>query len=166
MSTKRFSGTITTRYGEPEKDIYQQVIDLVEKERIAKSRAQLLLVKRGLEHYNNPEPLIQEKVVFRDVPGKTKEKVIYKDKIVYRDKEGVSTEPVSIQEHIGVGDHITEQPASRGQAQDSGQGKSTPNPALGVKKSPEEKKGIGGWIALGGFLTVLFTPMVYRWFTK
>ncbi|GAI08075.1 unnamed protein product, partial [marine sediment metagenome] len=25
MSTKLFSGTITTRYGEPDKDIYQQV---------------------------------------------------------------------------------------------------------------------------------------------
>ena len=40
-----------------------------------------------------------------------------------------------------------------------------------AKKSPEgvsgeEKKGIGGWIALGGFLTVIFAPMVYRWCTK
>ena len=55
MSTKNFSATITTRYGEPEKDIYRQVIDLVKKNSIAKSRAQLLLVERGLQHTHNPE---------------------------------------------------------------------------------------------------------------
>ena len=165
MSTKLFSGTITTRYGEPDKDIYQQVIDLVEKERIAKSRAQLLLVKRGLAHMGNPEPLVKEKVVYRDTPAKTIEKVVYKDKIVYRDKEGIPSKHLSIQEHIGVDDHITEQPASKGQAQDSGQGKSTPNTALGVKKSLKEEKGIGGWIALGLLGVGLFTWLTYK-FTK
>ena len=143
MSAKHFDERITSRYGEPEKELYKQVIDLVKKNNLAKSRAQLLLVERGLQHTHNPEPIIKE---------------IPKDRYPYcKDCKG---------EPIGVDDHITEQPASRGQAQDSGQGKSAPNPALGVKKSPKEEKGIGGWIALGGFLALIFGPVVYSWFTK
>jgi len=151
---RKFHATITTRYGLPEKNIYEQVIDLVKKENIAKSRAQLLLVERGLQHTNNPQPLVKEKVVYRDRPGKTIEKVVYKDKVVYRDKESIPSKHLGIQEHIGVDDHITEQPASKGQAQDSGQGKSTPNTALGVKKSLKEEKGISGW-AIGGGLGIV-----------
>ena len=52
---RKFHATITTRYGLPEKNIYEQVMDLVEKKNIAKSRAQLLLVERGLQHTHNPE---------------------------------------------------------------------------------------------------------------
>lgn len=78
-NTRKFSATVTTRYGIPEKDIYQQVIDLAKKNDLAKSRAQLLLVERGLVHTNNPEPLIKEveKKVYVDRPGKTIEKKVY-----------------------------------------------------------------------------------------
>lgn len=149
MSTK-LRENITTRYGEAERDIYQQVIDLVKKNGIAKSKAQFLLVQRGLQHTNNPEALIKEKIVYRDRPGKTIEKVVYKDRVVYQDKESIPSKHLGIQEHVGVDDHITEQPASKGQAQDSGQGKSTPNTALGVKKSLTKKDGISGWSIAGG----------------
>lgn len=179
MSTKLFSGTITTRYGEPEKDIYQQVIDLVEKERIAKSRAQLLLVKRGLEHMHNPEPLI--KTVVKEVPVekiKTVIKEVPVEKVVYKSPPKVDT---STQEHVSIDEHITEE--SIGGDHKAGQHPSgdtlmtqdkadPPNKkALEAKKSPEvvsgeEKKGIGGWIALGGLLAVIFGPLVYSWCTK
>lgn len=146
MSTKHFDERITTRYGEPEKDIYRQVIDLVEKNRIAKSRAQLLLVERGLHHTNNPEPLIKEKIVYRDreVPV---EKIV--EKVVYKSLPKVDKHT---QEHVRGDDHITEQSASKGQAQNSGQGNppSSPNNALGEKKSLKEEKGISGWSVAGG----------------
>ena len=59
MSTKSWDERITTRYTEPEKDVYEKVIDLVKKNSIPKSTAQLLLVKRGLQHTQNPEPLVK-----------------------------------------------------------------------------------------------------------
>ncbi|MBA7706092.1 hypothetical protein ES703_114938 [subsurface metagenome] len=175
MSTTKFRETITTRYGLPEKHIYQQVIDLVKKENLAKSRAQLLLVQRGLHHTNNPEPLIKEKVVYRDreVPV---EKIV--EKVVYKSPPKVDK---PTQEHVAMDDHITDE--SIGGDHKAGQHLSgdtlmtqdkadPPNKkALEAKKSPEgvsgeEKKGIGGWIALGGFLALIFGPMVYRWVTK
>jgi len=162
---RNFEATITTRYGVPEKDIYQQVIDLVNKERIAKSRAQLLLVKRGLAHMGNPEPLVKEKVVYRDreVPV---EKIV--EKVVYKSPPKVDK---PTQEHVAMDDHI------RGDHQHTGQRASAdklttqdkadpPNTALGVEKSAKKKNGIGGWIALGGFLALIVAPTVYKWFTK
>lgn len=59
MSTK-LRENITTRYGEADREIYQQVITLTQKNNIPKSRAQLLLVERGLIHTNNPGPLVKE----------------------------------------------------------------------------------------------------------
>ena len=103
MSTKRFSENITTRYGLPEKDIYQQVIDLVKKENLAKSRAQLLLVKRGLEHMHNPEPLI--KTVIKEVPVE-KIKTVIKEVPVYKSPPKVDK---STQEHVAMDDHITDE---------------------------------------------------------
>jgi len=169
MSTKNFSATITSRYGEPEKDIYQQVIDLVEKNRIAKSRAQLLLVERGLKHVANPEPLV--KTVIKEVPV---EKIV--EKIVYKSPPKVDK---PTQEHVAMDDHITDEHIG-GDLQNTGQRASadklttrdkadppsSSSKALKEKKSAKEGNGIGGWIALGGFLAVIFTPMVYRWFTK
>lgn len=149
MSTKHLDERITTRYGEPDRDIYQQVMDLVEKERIAKSRAQLLLVKRGLLHTQNPEPLIKEKVVYRDreVPV---EKIV--EKVVYKSPPKVDTSTPHTQEHVRGDDHITEQSASKGQAQNSGQGNppSSPNNALGEKKSLKKENGVSGWSIAGG----------------
>jgi len=175
---RNFNATITTRYGVPEKDIYQQVIDLVEKERIAKSRAQLLLVKRGLQHTQNPEPLI--KTVVKEVPVE-KIKTVIKKVPVYISPPKVDKSTPHIQEHVSLDEHITDE--GIGGDHKTGQHPSgdtlmtqdkadPPNKkALEAKKSPEvvsgeEKKGIGGWIALGGFLAVIFTPMVYRWCTR
>jgi len=170
---RNFEATITTRYGVPEKDIYQQVIDLVEKERIAKSRAQLLLVKRGLAHMGNPEPLIKEKVVYRDreVPV---EKIV--EKVVYKSPPKVDKS--TPQEHVGIEDHIIDEPV-KADLQNAGQRASadklttrdkadppSPSTALEKEKSAKEGNGIGGWIALGGFLAVIFGPVVYSWFTK
>ena len=166
MSTKLFSGTITTRYGEPEKDIYQQVIDLVEKERIAKSRAQLLLVKRGLQHTNNPEPLIKEKVIYRDreVPVekiKTVIKEVPVEKIVYRSPPKVDK---PTQEHVAMDDHITDEYIrgdTKSEQRPSGDIRTTQDKAvsprdtaLDIEKSPKAdldgKKGGSGWAIAGG----------------
>lgn len=161
MSTK-LRENITTRYGESKKDVYQQVIDLVKKNGIARSEAQFLLVKRGLEHTTNPEPLVKE------VP---------KDRYPYcKDCKGRPTkEPVAMEDHITDesigGDHKTGQHPSGDILMTQDKADSPNKKALEAKKSPEvvsgeEKKGIGGWIALGGFLTVIFAPMVYRWCTR
>jgi len=160
MSTKLFSGTITTRYGEPEKDIYQQVIDLVEKERIAKSRAQLLLVKRGLQHTNNPEPLI--KTVIKEVPVE-KIKTVIKEVPVYKSPPKVDKSTPHTEEHVSIEEHITDGHI-RGDLQNTGQRASadklttrdkadppsSSSKALKEKKSASEKNGISGWTIAGG----------------
>ena len=184
MSTKRFSENITTRYGLPEKHIYQQVIDLVEKERIAKSRAQLLLVERGLKHVSNPEPLI--KTVIKEVPVEKIKTVIkevpvevIKEVPVYKSPPKVDK---STQEHVAMDDHITdeyiggdtksEQRRFGDKPTTQDKAVSPPNTALDIEKSPKagldgkKDKGIGGWIALGGFLALIFGPMVYSWIKK
>jgi len=160
MSTKLFSGTITTRYGEPEKDIYQQVIDLVKKERIAKSRAQLLLVKRGLLHTQNPEPLIK---TVKEVV----EKVIPRDRYPYcKDCPGepkVDKSTPHTQEHVSIDEPITDDHI-RGDLQNTGQRASadklttrdkadppsSSSKALKEKKSASEENGISGWTVAGG----------------
>jgi len=160
MSIKNFSATITSRYGEPERDIYRQVIELVKKNNIAKSRAQLLLVERGLQHTQNPESII--KTVVKEVPV---------EKVVYRDPPKVDKSTLQkhlgTQEHVGIEEHIidehirgddqnTGQRASKGQAHDPGQGSppSSPKTALGEKKSLKKENGISGW-AIGGGLGIL-----------
>ena len=154
MSTKLFSGTITTRYGEPEKDIYQQVIDLVEKEKIAKSRAQLLLVKRGLQHTQNPEPLIK---TVKEVV----EKIVPKDRYPYckdcAGKPKVHKSIPHIEEHITDG-HIRGDLQNTGQrasadkltTRDKADPPSSSSKALKEKKSASEKNGISGWTVAGG----------------
>jgi len=177
---------ITTRYGEPERDIYEQVITLQKKNNIPKSRAQLLLVERGLKHVSNPEPLI--KTVVKEVPVekiKTVIKEVSKDKYSYcKDCNGrpepkvdkSTQEPVSLTDHIKDesigGDHKTGQHLSGDTLMTQDEADPPNKKASEAKKSPEgnssseEKKGIGGWIALGGFLTLIFGPMVYSWCTR
>ncbi|MBA7556913.1 hypothetical protein ES705_49638 [subsurface metagenome] len=79
-NTRKINTTITTRYDKDHQDVFKSVLDLVNQNDISKSKAQLLLVERGLVHTNNPEPLIKEveKVVYRDRPPV--EKVVYRDK--------------------------------------------------------------------------------------
>jgi len=159
-NTRKFHATITTRYGIPEKDIYEKVIDLVKRENIAKSRAQLLLVKRGLQHTHNPEPLV-------------KEKVVYKDKIVYLDKPKVDQDkhlgpPEGIQEHITdeqIGEPDTGQRAS-GDTLTTRDKAGSPHTALEEKKSPSdttrETQIWGGWLPLG----IAVIAGITWWFTR
>jgi len=170
---RNFEATITTRYGLPEKDIYRQVIDLVKKNNLAKSRAQLLLVERGLQHTHNPGPLV--KTVIKEVPV---EKIV--EKVVYKSPPKVDKSTSHIQEHVSIDEHITDE--SIGGDQRSGQYPSgetlmtqdragSPNKeALEAKNSPGDNPGkgsnVGGWIALGGFLALILGPVVYSWFTK
>lgn len=137
MSTKAWDERITTRYTEPKRDVYEQIMALVKESGVPKSTAQLLLVERGLKHVSNPEPLI--KTVIKEVP-------------VYKSPPKVDKSTPHIQEHVRGDDHITEQSASKGQAQNSGQGNppSSPNNALGEKKSLAKKDGISGWSVAGG----------------
>jgi len=142
MSTKNFSATITTRYGIPEKSTYEKVMEIVNKERIAKSRAQLLLVERGLHHTDNPEPLVKEKVVYRDKPV---EKVVTQvvEKVVYRDKPAVNQ---GTREHIGGSN--TEQRPSAGKLTTRDKADPPSDTALEEKK-PATGNGSLGWV-LGG----------------
>ncbi len=170
MSTKNFSATITSRYGEPEKDIYQQVIDLVKKESIAKSRAQLLLVQRGLQHTQNPEPLVKEKVVYRD---RVKEVPKIVEKVVYKSPPKV--DKPTPQEHVGVDDHIIDEPV-KADPQNAGQRASadklttrdkadppSPSTALEEEKSAPKENGGSGWAVAGGLgLVGLLLYLVFK----
>ena len=155
MSTKKFSATITTRYGDPEKDIYRQVIDLVKKNNIAKSRAQLLLVERGLQHTHNPEPII--KTVVKEVPV---EKVV--KEIVYRDPLKVNKS--TSQEHVGIEEHIT------GDLQNAGQRASADKLTTRDKADPPsspalETKKSANWVGptlIGGGLIATLLYLIFR----
>ena len=169
MSTKKWDERITTRYTEPKRDVYEQIMALVKKNGLPKSTAQLLLVERGLKHVSNPEPLV--KTVVKEVPV---EKII--EKVVYKSPPKV--DKPTPQEHVGIEEHIVDEPV-KADLQNARQRASadklttldkadppSPSTALEEEKSAKEGKGIGGWIALGGFLAVIFAPVVYRWFTK
>jgi len=144
MSTKHFDERITSRYGEREKELYRQVIDLVKKNNLAKSRAQLLLVERGLQHTQNPEPII--KTVIKEVPV---EKIV--EKVVYRDPP---RQDEHIQEHVAIEEHIQGDPPKSGQhpsadklmTQDKA---GPPVTALEEKKSATKENGISGWKVAG-----------------
>jgi len=167
MSTKHFDERITTRYGEPDKDIYQQVIDLVEKERIAKSRAQLLLVQRGLAHMGNPKPLI--KTVVKEVPVEKIRTVIkevpvevIKEVPVYKNPPKVDKSTpqkhLGTQEHVAMDDHIKGDLQNTGQrssatklaTRDKADPPSSSSIALKEKKVAKEKNGVSGWAVAGG----------------
>lgn len=167
MSTKKFDERITTRYAEPDKEIYHKVIDLVKNNGIPKSTAQLLLVKRGLQHTENPEPLVKEKVVYKDRPV---EKVVYKDKIVYQNRPKADEQG----QGLSIPEHITDEQIG---GSDSGQRASgddltihdktdPPHTVLEEKKSPSSHTGEtqiwGGWLPLGiaGIAGLLW------WFTR
>lgn len=156
---RKFEATITTRYGLPEKNIYEQVIELVKKNNIAKSRAQLLLVKRGLEHTQNPEPIIKEKVVYKD---RIKEvpKIVYKDKIVYRD---IPKSEEHIQEHVQGDPPKAEQRYSGDTLATQDRADPPSNKALEEKKSPQ-KKGVNGWAIMGGLgLLGLVVYLIFKY---
>lgn len=160
MSTKHFDERITSRYGEREKDIYQQVIDLVKKNNIAKSRAQLLLVERGLQHTQNPEPII--KTVVKEVPV---EKIV--KEIVYRDPPKVdkstSQKHLGIQEHVGIEEHIQGGPPKSGQ-HPSADKLMTQDKAGPPVTALEEKKS-ANWVGptlIGGGVVAFILWLIFR----
>lgn len=149
-NTRKFNAMINSRYGLPEKDLYNQVIQMAEANNIAKSRAQLILVQKGLEHKDNPHPvdmtlyqkkpkvIIKEKVVIKEKPPI--EKVVYKDKIVYKDRP---------EEHIT--EHLSELPgATETQLRPAGDQQSNgdeTNPGLAIdKKQSSKNSNVGGYI--------------------
>lgn len=153
MSTKKFDERITTRYNEPKRDIYEQVMALVKENGIPKSTAQLLLVERGLQHTQNPEPLV--KTVIKEVPV---EKIV--EKVVYKSPPKVDESTPHIEEHVSIEEHITDGHI-QGDSPKSGQHPSAdklmtqdkadpPVTALGEKKSATKENGISGWKIAGG----------------
>ena len=160
--TRKFEARVTTRYGISEKDIYKQVMDLAKKNDLAKSRAQLLLVERGLVHTNNPEPLIKEveKKVYVDRPVVT-EKKVYVDKPVYIDSS--KTEHI-IDKELG-------QANTKGQRADDDShepNKAKSDPASSKIALEEEKSSngsnVGSWIVGLGALGFLLYG-VYKYYT-
>jgi len=152
--SRNFEATVTTRYALSDKSTYEQLMDLVKKENLPKSRAQLLLVERGLQHTNNPEPLIKEKVVYKDTPAI--EKVVYKDRIVYKDRPK--------EEHIK--EHLTNELVG---GNDKGQRASadkltTPNEANPLLASDEKKSAnnssVGGWLLGLGIAGVIIYGLI------
>jgi len=167
MDNKR-RAQIGLRYGPNDMGQYHKVIDLAKKEGLSNSETGKRLIGRGFKHMDNPGPLVKVVEKIREVPV---EKIV--KEIVYRDPPKVDK---SIQEHVTMDDHITDEYIGEGvQSQQHLSGdklmtgdKAEPSPdtALDVKKSPnDEGSGIGGWIALSGFLALIFGPMVYRWLT-
>lgn len=162
MSTKSFSETITTRYNKEHQKVYNEVMDIVNKDSITKSTAQLLLVERGLVHTNNPEPLVKEveKKVYVDRPVVT-EKKVYVDKPVYIDSS--KTEHI-IDKELG-------QANRKGQRadDDSHEPNKAKSDSVSSKLALEEEKSsngsnVGSWIVgLGALGFILYG--VYKYYT-
>jgi len=160
MSTKKFDERITTRYNEPKRDVYEQVMALVSENGIPKSTAQLLLVERGLQHTQNPEPLIK---TVKEVV----EKIVPKDRYSYckdcTGKPKVDKSTPHIEEHVSIDEPITDDHI-QGDLQNTGQRASadklttrdkadppsSSSKALKEKKSASEENGISGWKIAGG----------------
>ena len=178
MSTKSWDERITTRYTEPEKDVYEKVIELVEKNSIPKSTAQLLLVKRGLQHTQNPEPLVK---TVKEVV----EKLVPKDRYPYcKDCNGKPKVDLSTpQKHLGTQEHVAmDDPITDGHIRGDTESEQRPSAdirttqdkavsprdtALDVKKSAKAdsdgKKGVSGWAIVGG--AGLISLLIY-WLVK
>ncbi len=86
-NTRKFNATITTRFDQPHKNLYEQTLKIIDDLGVSKSKGSMLLIERGVKHTNNPEPLVKEveKKVYVDRPGKTIEKKVYVDRPVYVD---------------------------------------------------------------------------------
>jgi len=143
---KQFSATITTRYNAKQEDIYNEVMGVVKEHNIPKSTAQFLLVEKGVQHKNNPSPLVipkpkvivKKEVVYKDKPPI--EKVVYKDRVVYKDKPE--------QEHLN--EHIPAQP--------------TPPHSVATQDTPMNNKAsiTGNW-TLGVIIGGLISYGVCKW---
>ena len=161
-NTRKINTTITTRYDKGHQDVFKSVLDLVNRNDISKSKAQLLLVERGLQHTQNPEPLIKEveKKVYVDRPVVT-EKKVYVDKPVYIDSS--KTEHI-IDKELG-------QANTKGQRADDDShepNKAKSDPASSKIALEEEKSSngsnVGSWIVGLGALGFLLYG-VYKYYT-
>jgi len=134
------------RYGPKDIADYHKVMELVKKNELSKSEAGKRLIRRGLTHMDNPEPLVKEKIV--EVPV---EKPVFRDRYPYcKDCRG---QPEPEPKHLGesVEEHITDEPIQehiQGDPPKSGQHPSAdklmtqdkadpPVTALGEKKSAD-----------------------------
>lgn len=155
------------RYTGQEMKDYRRVKQLAEQNKDPLSTTGKLLINRGLTHTDNPEPLVK---TVKEVV----EKVVAKDRYPYcKDCSGKPKVDKSTQEPVAMDDHITDDIGEGVQSQQHLSGdklmtgdkaEPSPNTALDIKKSPnDEGSNLGGWIMLGGILTVLFGPVVYRW---
>lgn len=147
------------RYGPKDIVDYHKVMELVKENGLSKSEAGKRLIRRGLTHMDNPEPLVKEKIV--EVPV---EKAVLRDRYPYcKDCRG-QPEP----KHLGesVEEHITNEPIQehiQGDPLKSGQHPSAdklmpqdkagpPVTALGKKKSANW---VGSTLIGGGLIAIL-----------
>ncbi|MBA7554722.1 hypothetical protein ES705_47353 [subsurface metagenome] len=148
-NTRKINTTITTRYDKDHQDVFKSVLDLVNRNDISKSKAQLLLVERGLIHTNNPEPLIKEveKVVYKDRPPV--------EKVVYRDRpkdEHITENPTKLDGGIKTQQRPSADKLSTGD-------KANPHLALGEKKSANNSN-IGSWVVGLSILGVIVYGLI------
>jgi len=137
---------IGLRYGPKDMDQYHRVRKIAEELKESLSGTGKLLIAKGIQHKDNPEPLVKEKVVYRDkvVPV---EKVV--EKLVYRDRPAVNH---ATEEHIRGADRNSQEGAlsaklTSGDKADS-PSSSKGNTALGEKKADTQESGLG-WLVLG-----------------
>jgi len=169
-NTRKFNAMINSRYGLPEKDLYNKVVKLAEDNNIAKSRAQILLVEKGLGHKDNPHPLETKQ-------WELKPKVVIKKEVVYRDKPPVEKVVIKEVEKIVYKDrpeqHITEHLSEPISATETGlrpagdqQSNRDVNASVAIdKKQSRNDSNVGGWILGLGVLGVIVYGLIksYTW---
>ena len=144
---------IGLRYGPKDIDQYHRVHQIAKELKESISGTGKLLIAKGIQHKDNPEPLVKEKVVYRDRP-------VVKEKVVYRDKPVVNQ---GTQEHIRGADRNSQEGAlsaklTSGDKADS-PSSSKGNTALGEKKADTQESGLG-WLVLGAAITGV---VLYFW---
>lgn len=140
-NTRKFNATITTRFDQGHKKLYKQTLKIINDLGVSKSKGSMLLIERGVEHTNNPRPLItpdpkpkvvvKKEVVYKDKPPI--EKVVYKDRTIYKDRPE--------QEHLT--EHIPGQPSLK---------------SVATQDTPQETPTSTGsgwiWCIVGGILAI------------
>jgi len=134
---------IGLRYGPKDMDQYHKVREIAEEIKQSLSATGKLLVAKGIQHQDNPEPLVKEKVVYRDKPvvnHVTEEHIRGADR---NSQEG------ALSAKLTSGDKADSPSSSKG------------NTALGEKKADTEGSGLG-WLGLG----ILAIAGITWWFTR
>lgn len=134
--------------GSKEMKSYNQVKELADENKLFMSGAGKLLINRGLQHTNNPEPLVkpEPKVITKIVP-----QLVYVNRPDNTEHIGESQEP---QQHLSGDKLMTGNKADL-----------SPN-ALEVKKSPpEDREDFWAKVVLYGLGGSFIVYKVYDWFT-